>query len=90
MSAALLVPARRDIVDRRSVAERLHGASRADVASLLRDALSHGRAEISRRLAERPYAGTESAAATALQTIVLPVPGGPTNKMPRRQSKPRL
>jgi [protein-PII] uridylyltransferase len=59
---------RRAIIDRRALADRLASATRADAAGLLRDALAAGREEIARRLAERPYAGTESAAATAFLT----------------------
>lgn len=59
---------RRAIIDRRSLADRLRSADRAEAAALLKDALAAGRAEIARRLIEQPYAGTESAAATAFLT----------------------
>ncbi|HEY0114807.1 MAG TPA: [protein-PII] uridylyltransferase [Allosphingosinicella sp.] len=59
---------RRAIVDRRALADRLCGESRSDAAGVLREALAAGREEIVRRLVERPYAGTEAAAATAFLT----------------------
>ncbi|WP_166037341.1 [protein-PII] uridylyltransferase [Sphingosinicella sp. YJ22] len=59
---------RRAIIDRRSLADRLREADRAGAAALLKDALAGGRAEIARRLLDEPYAGTESAAATAFLT----------------------
>ena len=49
-------------------AEALEGADRAGAALLLKQALAAGRAEIARRLEERPYAGTEIAAAYAFLT----------------------
>ena len=62
------IAARREIVDRRALAERLEGAERAEAATLLKEALASGRAEIARRLEARPYAGTETAAAYAFLT----------------------
>ena len=62
------VPGRRAIVDRRAVADRLAGASRGAAAEILKQALADGRAEIARRLADKPYAGTEVAAAYAFLT----------------------
>ena len=59
---------RRAIIDRRSLADRLREADRGEAAGLLKQALADGRAEIARRLLELPYAGTESAAATAFLT----------------------
>ena len=59
---------RRDIVDRRAIAERLATASRKRAALILKEALGGGREEIARRLAERPYAGGEAAAAYAFLT----------------------
>jgi [protein-PII] uridylyltransferase len=66
------VPHRRQIVDRRGVAERLAGVEGKDKAALrkaatavLRGALDAGRAEIERRLAEQPTHGLEAAAAGA-------------------------
>jgi [protein-PII] uridylyltransferase len=56
---------RRAIIDRRVLADRLAGADRAEAAEILKGALAAGRAEIERRLVERPYAGTESAAQMA-------------------------
>jgi [protein-PII] uridylyltransferase len=61
---------RRAIIDRRAVADRL-GELRAgkrltgEAASLLRDALEHGRAEIAKRLADEPGNGRAAAQATA-------------------------
>jgi [protein-PII] uridylyltransferase len=63
----------RAIIERRSIAAAIadtvvaKGAekSRPAVVGLLRDALDKGRAEIARRLAERPSAGQECAAAQA-------------------------
>ncbi len=69
MSTALLaVPNRREIVDRRTVAEQLEAADRKQAAAILREALTDGRGEIARRLEERPYAGTEAASAYAFLT----------------------
>jgi [protein-PII] uridylyltransferase len=62
------VPHRREIVDRRTIAEALAGAGRAAAAEILKQALAAGRAEIARRLEERPYAGTEAASAYAFLT----------------------
>jgi [protein-PII] uridylyltransferase len=62
------VPHRREIIDRRAVAERLGGADRKEAARILKQALGAGRAEIARRLEERPYAGTEAASAYAFLT----------------------
>jgi [protein-PII] uridylyltransferase len=59
------IPARREIINRRLIAERMDGADRAEVTAILKAALDEGRAEISRRLAEKPYAGTETATAYA-------------------------
>jgi [protein-PII] uridylyltransferase len=61
----LNVPSRREIIDRREISELLAGAGRKAVADILKQALAAGRAEIARRLVERPYAGTEAAAAYA-------------------------
>jgi [protein-PII] uridylyltransferase len=63
----------RAIIERRVLAAAIadavaeHGAekSRPQVVALLRHALEAGRAEIARRLAEKPSAGTECAAAQA-------------------------
>jgi [protein-PII] uridylyltransferase len=59
------VPHQREIIDRREIAERLAGAARKEAPSILKEALAAGRAEIARRLEERPYAGTEAASAYA-------------------------
>jgi [protein-PII] uridylyltransferase len=69
MSARFLaIPSQRDIIDRRAVAARLETADRTGAAAILKEALGHGRAEIARRLAEKPYAGTEAASAYAFLT----------------------
>ena len=62
------VPRRRAIIDRAALAEALAGDDRNAAARRLKDALAAGRAEIDRRLLERPYAGTETAAAYAFLT----------------------
>ena len=62
------VPGQREIVDRRAVAALLETASRKQAASLLKDALAAGRAEIARRLSDKPYAGSEAAHAYAFLT----------------------
>ncbi|HEY0626749.1 MAG TPA: [protein-PII] uridylyltransferase [Allosphingosinicella sp.] len=59
------LPNRRAIIDRRALADRLREADRARAAALLKEALTAGRAEIARRLEERPYQGSETAAAYA-------------------------
>ena len=59
------IPGRRAIIDRRALADAFQGAGRADVAAALREALAAGRAQIARRLADKPYQGTETAAAYA-------------------------
>jgi [protein-PII] uridylyltransferase len=68
------VPAKRAIIDRRSLADRLgalegdEAARRLAATNLLKDALVVGRAEIARRLEERPWQGTETAASYAFLT----------------------
>ncbi|WP_106640486.1 [protein-PII] uridylyltransferase [Allosphingosinicella vermicomposti] len=68
------IPSRRSIIDRRSLAEQLDAIGgegegrRQKAVCLLKDALAAGRAEIARRLADAPYAGTEIAAAYAFLT----------------------
>jgi [protein-PII] uridylyltransferase len=68
------VPAKRAIVDRRSLADRLaaldgdEAARRLAATRLLKEALVAGREEIARRFAERPWQGTETAAAYAFLT----------------------
>ncbi|HEX9964646.1 MAG TPA: [protein-PII] uridylyltransferase [Allosphingosinicella sp.] len=61
------VPHKRSIVDRRALADALAQAPEA-AAAILKQALADGRAEIARRLEERPYAGSETAAAYAFLT----------------------
>ena len=62
------IPQQRAIIDRRALAERLAEADRPGAVAELKSALAVGRSEIARRLEERPYAGTEIAAATAFLT----------------------
>ena len=66
------IPNRRAIVDRRALADRLaaldDGNIKLGATQLLKAALADGRAEIARRLEEKPYAGTETAAAYAFLT----------------------
>jgi len=65
------IPNQRAIVDRRALVEAIAtevgksggGGARPKIIDLLRKALDHGRAEIARRLAEKPSSGTESAEA---------------------------
>ena len=66
------VPHRRQIIDRRSVAERLAAIEGSDATALrkaataiLREALDHGRVEIEHRLDAQPTHGLQSAAAGA-------------------------
>jgi [protein-PII] uridylyltransferase len=65
------IPARRAIIDRRTLADRLAALDgdparlRQQATALLRDALAGGRAEIARRLGEKPWQGSETAAAYA-------------------------
>ena len=66
------VPGQRAIIDRRELAERIatiardHGAdARQPVVAALRDALDRGRAELARRLSEKPSAGHECTAGHA-------------------------
>jgi len=67
------IPDQRAIVDRRAlagaiadlVADKGAAAARPAVVELLRGALAAGRAEIARRLSEKPSAGRDSAAAQA-------------------------
>jgi [protein-PII] uridylyltransferase len=68
------VPNRRAIVDRRAVADAIgdfrgdEQAVRAKVVQHLKDALAGGRAEIARRLEEKPWQGSETAAAYSYLT----------------------
>jgi [protein-PII] uridylyltransferase len=71
------VAQRRAIIDRRSLWDALEelgageggvASKRAAIAVLLRDALGDGRAEIARRLAEKPTAGRAAAEAQAFLT----------------------
>ena len=63
-----LIPNRRDNIDRRALAEQLFGLDRRKAAFALKAALADGRAQIARRLEEKPYAGTETASAYAFLT----------------------
>ncbi len=70
---ALRIPNQRAVIDRRALTEAIRqiaadaGGSpvRVRVVELLRDALAQGRAEIARRLCERPTAGHDCAEAQA-------------------------
>jgi [protein-PII] uridylyltransferase len=62
------VPGQREVIDRRAVAALLDEANRKQAATILKEALAQGRAEIARRLADKPYAGTEAASAYAFLT----------------------
>ncbi|MBA3676006.1 MAG: [protein-PII] uridylyltransferase [Sphingosinicella sp.] len=65
------IPHRRSIIDRRRLSDEmaaLDKEGRAQATKLLRQALAEGRAEIARRLEEKPYQGSESAAAYAFLT----------------------
>src|SRR3546814_14495607 len=62
---------RRAIIDRKALAEQLGGLGargKAKATRLLKQALSAGRAEIARRLEEKPWQGSETAAAYAFLT----------------------
>jgi [protein-PII] uridylyltransferase len=61
------VPDKRSIVDRRALADALKAAPDA-AAAILKQALASGRGEIARRLEDKPYAGSETAAACAFLT----------------------
>ncbi|HYG47109.1 MAG TPA: [protein-PII] uridylyltransferase [Allosphingosinicella sp.] len=62
------IPAKRAIVDRRALADALVGRTRGEATALLSAALGEGRAEIARRLEEKPWQGSEAAAAYAFLT----------------------
>jgi [protein-PII] uridylyltransferase len=69
------VPDQRAIIDRRTLGEELEAlrgsdalAAKQAATALLKQALADGRAEIERRLAAAPYAGSEAAAAYAFLT----------------------
>ena len=62
------VPHKRAIADRRALAEALAGAKGGEAAKVLKAALQAGREEIARRLEERPWQGSETAAAYAFLT----------------------
>ncbi|QIQ87283.1 [protein-PII] uridylyltransferase [Erythrobacter sp.] len=69
------VPGQRAIIDRRALAERIAAlveergdTARAGVVEALRDALEQGRAELARRLSEKPSAGHEITAGHAFLT----------------------
>jgi [protein-PII] uridylyltransferase len=68
---ASAVANRRRIIDRPSLSDRILACGperRPEVVAMLKEALASGRAEIARRLEERPYAGSETAAAYAFLT----------------------
>ncbi|HEX8366074.1 MAG TPA: [protein-PII] uridylyltransferase [Allosphingosinicella sp.] len=62
------IPAKRAIVDRRALADALVGRTRGEATALLGAALAEGRAEIARRLDDKPWQGSEVAAAYAFLT----------------------
>ncbi len=62
------IASRREIIDRKAIAEQLSGLDRRKAAAALKAALAAGRAEIARRLEEKPYAGTEAASSYAFLT----------------------
>jgi [protein-PII] uridylyltransferase len=67
------IPNRRAIIDRKEIADRLAALAgerdpRPAATAILKQALAQGRAEIARRLEEKPYAGSEAAASYAFLT----------------------
>ena len=68
---ASVIPQQRAIIDRREIADRLaqlegvDGELRQAATRVLKQALVDGRAEIARRLEEKPYQGTETASSYA-------------------------
>ena len=62
------VPNKRAILDRRLLWEAVGDASKSEAAKRLKRALAGGRAEIARRLEEKPWQGSEVAAAYAFLT----------------------
>jgi [protein-PII] uridylyltransferase len=67
------IPSRRAIIDRKALADEIAslkpgGDKRIAATRILKQALTDGRAEIARRLEEKPYAGSETAAAYAFLT----------------------
>lgn len=68
------IPNRRAIIDRRALAEQMANLEsagndpRLDAARILKQALVAGREEIARRLDDKPYQGSETAAAYAFLT----------------------
>jgi [protein-PII] uridylyltransferase len=56
---------RRAIIDRRAVAERIAGVPADEIGGILCGALEYGRAEVAKRLAEKPGNGRSAAEATA-------------------------
>ena len=69
---SLNVPNQRAVIDRRALADAIHALvedqgekARGQIVQLLREALENGRAEIARRLTEKPSAGHECTGAQA-------------------------
>jgi [protein-PII] uridylyltransferase len=62
------VPNKRAIIDRPAIADAVAPADRAGAAATLKSALQAGRAEINRRLEEKPWQGSEVASAFAFLT----------------------
>jgi [protein-PII] uridylyltransferase len=73
MSSVIRIPSPRSVIDRRDLVERIEAVvaeqggpkGRKAIVELLRAALENGRAEIARRLIEKPSAGHEVAEAQA-------------------------
>ena len=70
MNALEPIDHRRDIIDRRALAERIEGIRAGkrrttEISKILAEALASGRAEIARRLTDEPGRGRSAARATA-------------------------
>jgi [protein-PII] uridylyltransferase len=98
MAGAAAVPGRRAIIDRRLLADRIAALpadpdeARAGATFLLKEALAAGRAEIARRLDDKPYQGTEIAAAYSYLTdqILRLVHDYALARLPQPPSEPLL
>ncbi len=62
------LPGRREIIDRKRLADHLSSCDRSEAVRCLRESLAQGRERIAERLTDRPYAGSEAAAAYAYLT----------------------
>jgi [protein-PII] uridylyltransferase len=65
MTAYESIDHRRAIIDRRAVLDRIAAADRNDIAGILQESLTAGRAEVARRLTDEPARGRAAARATA-------------------------